>query len=87
MRVHSTYEVNTQQQLNPYIPHDADSASVGNPTAGLSFAEHLKLHFQQPSAPATTSVPDIAIAGIFWGFYPALKVQSKPETTRDDDAS
>jgi len=92
MRVHSTYEVNAHQQHNPFIPQDAGSASAGQQTSGLSFAEHLKSHFQQPIPPVTTSDPDTAIAGIagiagfFWGFHPALKVQSKPESTRDDSA-
>jgi len=89
MRVHSTYEVNTHQQYNPFIPKDADSASVGRQTSGLSFAEHLRLHFQQPTVPAASNGAEnlMAIAGTFWGFYPGLKVQTKPETTLEGSTS
>jgi len=89
MRVHSTYEVNTHQQHNPFIPQVAGPASAGQQTAGRSFAEHLRIHFQQANAAPVTGDANIhmAISGIFWGFYPALKVQSKPESTLKDSAS
>jgi len=89
MRVHSTYEVNTHQQYNPFIPQGADAASVGSQKPGLSFAEHLDLHFQQKTVPSWTGNTEnhMAIAGTFWGFYPSLKVQSKPESTLEGSAS
>jgi len=87
MRVHSTYEVNNHKQHHPFTPQDADSASVGQLSPVRSFAEHLRSHIQQPITPVVTAVPENAISGIFWGYYPALKVQSKPETTREDSAS
>jgi len=89
MRVHSTYEVNTHQQHNPFIPHDAGTASAGIKAAGFTFADYLRTHFQQPNAASVTgdSNAHMAISGIFWGFYPMLRVQSKPEQTLEDSAS
>jgi len=80
MRVHSTNEVNTHQQENPFITQSADSVSAGKSSSGIAFEECLKSHFQQTSAAAVSSQTDGFIAGAFWNYLPTPKLQSRPET-------
>jgi len=87
MRVHSTSEVNTHQQQNPFVSQNADSASVGRTSSDLSFAEQLKFQYQQAGASAVTGNTESRVAGLYWGFYPALKEQPKQEPTPKTRAS
>jgi len=87
MRVHSTYEVNTHQQQNPYVLQTIGHASPGKAASGLSFKEQFTLYSQQASVPTVSRQSENEVAGIFWGFLPLLRVQTKPEPTPDDDES
>jgi len=86
MRVHSTYEVNTRQQQNPFVPRTAASASAGKTAAGLTFEEHLKLYFSQSNPTALTQQAETQTSGVYLGYYPSLKVQQKPEATLEASA-
>ena len=87
MRVHSTFAVNTHQQQNPFISQDAGLASAGRTHSEYSFAEHLKLQFQQAGAEKMTNSTVSLAAGLYWGFYPTLKELIKPEPTHESNAS
>jgi len=87
MRVHSTSEVNTHQQQNPFIMQNTGLASAGNTSSELSFAEQLKIQYQQASASAVTGNTESRVAGLYWGFYPALKEPPKSEPTLKTRAS
>jgi len=87
MRVHSTSEVNTHQQQNPFVSQNAGIASVGQTSSELSFAEQLKFQYQQVNAEAVTGKTESRIAGLYWGFCPTLKEQSKPEPSLKTRAS
>ena len=81
MRVHSTFEVNTHQQQNPFVSQSAGDASTGKTAQGLSFEDHLKSHFQQASSPEIHRGAESHVAGMFWGFFPSLRAQSESEPT------
>ena len=87
MRVHSTFEVNTQQQPNPYLAQHAGSGSPGETASGISFDECLRSYYQQANAPAVTRQTESQIAGLFWGYHPSLKAPSKPEPALKGGAS
>jgi len=86
MRVHSTNEVNTLYQENPFSSQSAGIASTGRTASGFSFDDYLKSFVQQASAPQVTRDAENKIAGIFWGTLPMLRVQTKPEPTLEDIA-
>ena len=86
MRIHSTYEVNTHQQQNPFISQNAGLASAGKLNSELSFAEHLKLQFQQAGGDMTGNRESL-MAGLYWGYYPSLREPLKPEPTLDSNVS
>ena len=87
MRVYSTFAVNTNQQQNPFILQDAGLASTGQVHTEYSFAEQLKNQFQQAGAGNVNNSTASLAAGLYWGFYPALKELIKPEPTLESDAS
>ena len=87
MYVHSTYEVNTHQQQNPFVSQTIGHASPGKPASGLSFKEQFNLYSQKAGAPTVSRQAENQVAGIFWGFLPLLRVQTKPEPTPDDEES
>jgi len=87
MRVYSTFAVSTHQQQNPFIAQTAGSASHEKKASGLSFEEHLKLYYQQASNQTVTRQAEIQAAGIFWGFFPSLRIPVRPEPTPEDSAS
>jgi len=87
MRVHSTYEVNTRQQQHPFVPRAIGSAGSGKTATELTFEEHLKSYLAQRNAATVTRQAETQAAGLFWGYYPSLKVQSKPEKTLEANAN
>jgi hypothetical protein len=86
MRVHSTNEVNTHYPENPFNTPNAGIASTGEKSSGLSFDDYLKTFVQQASVPQVTRNTENQVAGIFWGAFPMLRVQTKPEPTLEDIA-
>ena len=81
MRVHSTFEVNTNYQQNPFITQHAGSTSTTKTAPGISFDECLRSHFQQVSAPAPSLQSKTLIAGFVWGYHPSLREPTKLEPT------
>ena len=87
MRVHSTFEVNTHQQENPFVAHSIGSVPAGKTSSGIAFEECLRSQFQQANATTVGSLTNSHIAGSFWNYLPTPKAQSKPETTLEGSAS
>jgi len=85
MYVQSTYEVNTNQQLSPFVPQPVGHTTPVKTPSGLTFKEHLNRQFQQASVQAVSRDAENQVAGIFWGFLPLLRVQTKPEPSEDDE--
>jgi len=86
MRIQSINEVNTRQQQNPFLLHKAGAISAGKTATGLAFEEYFKSYLTQKSAARVNKQPEYQAPGLFWGFYPSLKVQPKPEPTLESNA-
>jgi len=86
MRVLSISEVNTQQQQNPFLLQTAGSNGTGKTASTVSFEEYFKSFFQQKNAPVAVKQPETHASGMYWGFYPSLKVSPKSEQKLDANA-
>ena len=87
MRVHSTYEIDANQQPNPFKTQSAGVASTGKTSTELSFQDHLNTYLQQAQAQTITRCAESQVAGIFMGFHPALRVQQKLDPTLKEIAT
>jgi len=87
MRVLTTYEIDANQQPNPFKSKNAGLASTGKTISELTFQDHFNTYLQQAHATAVDRCAESQVAGIYWGFLPALKVQQKLEPTLEDIAT
>ena len=85
MRIQSVTEVNTRQQNNPFLLQKTGQVSNGKTPTGLAFEEYFKSYMTQKSAARVKRQPERHSIGLFWGFYPSLKVQPKPEPTLESN--
>jgi len=85
MRVQSITEVNTRQQQNPFLLQKAGFESTGKTANGLAFEEYFKSYLTQKSAAKVQPKTGNQTPGLFWGFYPSLRVQPKPEPTLESN--
>ena len=86
MRVQSITEVNTHQQQNPFLLQKAGFSPAGKTVSGLSFEEYFRMYSLQKSAARAPRQPEYQATGLFWGYYPSLKIHPKPEQTLEANA-
>jgi len=86
MRVQSITEVNTRQQQNPFLLQKTGLVSNSKTATGLAFEDYFNSYLTQKNAAKVTRHPQHQPAGLFWGFYPSLRVQQKPGPTLESNA-
>jgi len=86
MRVQSITEVNTRQQQNPFLLQRADLESTRKTATGLAFEAYFNSYLMQKNAAKVQRKPEYQTTGLFWGYYPSLRVQPKPEPTLESNA-
>jgi len=85
MRIQSVTEVNTRQQQNPFLLQKVGDVTPGKTATGIAFQDYFLSYLTQKNAVKVKQQPEHA-AGLFWGFYPSLRVQPKPGPTLESNA-
>ena len=86
MRVQAIAEVNTRQQQNPHLAHDADYITLGKSANLVSFEECLRSQMQNATSPSVTIKGEWMVTSSLLGYFLAQEVANKPGTKLKEDA-